>query len=184
MKKLMRCRVCGYVTESDKLGEVCPICNVASRAFEPLILGTATRTRLFIINLDIHAIVVHLSQSLAFIIPLMLILRYLFPSFNEFLSNETMYFIMLIYPPAVFASLVSGIFDGYFRLTNFKGKLPITKMIAGTLLLALSILMCYVSSAGDFGLWTILISLASLGVAIFLGMKGKILSHIIIPDNF
>lgn len=184
MKKLIRCRVCGYVTEEHKLGEVCPICKVARRAFEPLIMGTATTTRLFLINLDLHAIVVHLSQSLAFIVPLMALFLQLFPSGQSVFSHSTLYFLILIYPFSVLASFFSGIFDGIFRMRSLRGRLPITKMIAGALMLALTVTLCFVAPADNYALWTIILSLASLAVAVFLGMKGKILSHIIIPDGY
>ena len=184
MKKLIRCRVCGYVTEEHKLGEVCPICKVASRAFEPLIMGTASNARLFLINLDLHAIVVHLSQSLAFIIPFMVLLLRLFPSVQSVFSHDTLYFLILIYPFAVLASFISGILDGIFRLRSLGGWLPVTKMIAGVLMLALTVALCFVAPADQYSLWTIILSLASLAVAVFLGMKGKILSHIIIPDGY
>jgi hypothetical protein len=184
MKKLIRCRVCGYVTEDHNLGEVCPLCKVARRAFEPLMMGTASSTRLFLINLDLHAIIVHLSQSLAFIVPLMTILLNVFPAIQSVFTSDTLYFLILIYPIAVLASFISGIFDGFFRLGTLSSRPPLTKILAGALLLALSVVLYFVAPEDNYALLTVILSLASLPVAVFLGMKGKILSHIIIPDGY
>lgn len=184
MKKFLRCRVCGYITREDKLGDVCPLCKVASRAFEPLIMGTAGRTRMFIINLDLHAIVVHLSQSLAFMIPLLVLLLKSFPSVLNYISYEILYFLILIYPFTVLASIISGVFDGIFRLRSLSGRIPVLKIIAGNIMLALTVALCFVAPAEGYSWWTLVLSLAALIVAVFLGMKGKILSTIIIPDGY
>jgi rubredoxin len=63
MKELVRCRPCGFVIESDKLGDVCPACGMPRKVFEPY-RERVSRNRLMLLNLDLHPIAIHLSQAL------------------------------------------------------------------------------------------------------------------------
>ena len=61
--ELVRCRPCGYVmkkSELDKVG-VCPACGLPHTVFEPY-REKVSANRLFILGLDIHPIVIHLSD--------------------------------------------------------------------------------------------------------------------------
>ena len=87
MKELVRCRPCGYVMEADKLGDVCPACGLPKKVFEPY-RERVSRNRLMLLNLDLHPIVIHLSQALVIAIPLLVIITKLFTGFQpEFITK-------------------------------------------------------------------------------------------------
>ena len=80
MKELVHCRPCGFVMEADKLGDVCPACGLPRKVFEPY-REKVSLNRLFVLNLDLHPIAIHLSQALVISIPLLAILINLLENF-------------------------------------------------------------------------------------------------------
>ncbi len=73
MKELVRCRPCGFVMEAGKLGDVCPACGMPRKVFEPY-REKVSINRLRLLNLDLHPIAIHLSQTLVIAIPVLVVL--------------------------------------------------------------------------------------------------------------
>ena len=97
MKELVRCRPCGFVMEADKLGDVCPACGLPRKVFEPY-RERVSRNRLRLLNLDLHPIVIHLSQALVIAIPLLVILKSFFSSFQPEVIKNVLIFSVFIFP--------------------------------------------------------------------------------------
>ena len=55
--------------EAGKLGDVCPACGLPRKVFEPY-RERVSINRLRLLNLDLHPIVIHLSQAMVIAIPL------------------------------------------------------------------------------------------------------------------
>ena len=81
-EELVRCRPCGYVMKKSELENVgvCPACGLPHTVFEPYREKVSPK-RLFILSLDIHPIVIHLSQTFVAMIPVLMITHLLFPNF-------------------------------------------------------------------------------------------------------
>lgn len=62
MKKMVRCKACGYIMEESKLGDFCPACGVPRISFEPY-TDSISESRRRILNFDLHPIAVHFPVS-------------------------------------------------------------------------------------------------------------------------
>jgi hypothetical protein len=95
MKEFVRCRPCGFVMEAGKLGDVCPACGLPRKVFEPY-REKVSRNRLMLLNLDLHPIVIHLSQALVIAIPLLVILKSFFSTFQPEVIKNVLIFSVFI----------------------------------------------------------------------------------------
>lgn len=146
MKKKLVCRVCGFVIEEDRLGEVCPACGVKRKAFAEY-QDRVSEARRRLLNLHLHSMVIHFPQAMAVMIfGLYLISLFLADPLETFLL-PTVRVMAVLLPVSVVVSLLSGLFDGKTRFKTLNSpivKLKITVAILFFLLstgLALSVLI-------------------------------------------
>ena len=114
MAELMRCKSCGYITESSRVGEVCPACGVPRKMMEPWKDPVSERRRL-LLSFDIHPIVVHFSVSFvasAFVLALFVLI---FPMVFPETVTGILSVVVGVLPLAVIASFLSGLIDGKVR---------------------------------------------------------------------
>jgi hypothetical protein len=97
MKELVRCKPCGYVMEAGKLKDVCPACGMPAKAFEPYRERVAIN-RLFVLSLDLHPIVIHMSQTFVIMIPLLIFFTRLFPDVENVLFTSVLKFSIYFFP--------------------------------------------------------------------------------------
>jgi hypothetical protein len=183
MKELVRCRPCGFVMEADKLGDVCPACGQPHKVFEPY-RERVSLNRLRLLNLDLHPITIHLSQALVITIPLLIIISYFFSSFQPVIIKSVLVFSVFVFPSTLVLAILSGIVDGLTRFKTPKTPLLRVKIIFSTIILLLSTAMLIVAPQENYGLWTFILSVLCLAVAVQLGLWGKKLINVILPGTY
>jgi len=187
MSKILRCKACGYLVREDKQGDVCPACGLASKVFEPYDSRISAR-RQFIMDLDLHPIVVHFSQAFCTLLPPLVLLAIVFPAFEAEKVEAVIQFIVLLLPPSVAGAAATGIIDAKVKLKKLRNPAPARKMIVGSALLMLSLAAAFVVFSGVLdapkSLYALLaINAASLGCAVLLGMMGKKLIIAVLPGK-
>ncbi|MFZ4398698.1 MAG: rubredoxin-like domain-containing protein [Bacteroidales bacterium] len=183
MKELVRCRPCGFVMEADKLGDVCPACGLPRKVFEPY-REKVSLNRLFILNIDLHPIAIHLSQALVIAIPIIAILINLFSNFHTEVLRNVLIFSVAIFPFTLILSILTGIVDGLTRFKTLDTPLLKGKIIASIIILVLAFTLFYIGPAENYKLWTIILGFACLAVGVQLGLWGKKLIDVILPGTY
>ncbi len=177
IKKLVRCKSCGYIMEAEKVGQLCPACGVPARQFEPYDDKLSEKRRM-ILEFHIHPVIVHMPQALSAL--LVVFCLALFLPLGGFLGKlaDTSQVLALLLPFTAIAAIASGIYDGKLRFRSLK---PI--LLKRKILLGLGFLVCSTAGAviaGTLGLGNTLnvllllaCSAASLGCGAFLGIIGS-----------
>lgn len=183
MKELVRCRACGYVMEAGKVKDVCPACGIAKKVFEPYRERVALN-RLFVLNLDMHPITIHLSQAFVILIPLLFLITRLFPSFNNEMLSHVLIFTVYVFPLTLIAATTSGIIDGLYRFKTITPPMLKLKIIYSSSILVLSVFLFFSVKAAWPFLLNLILSLGCLFFAFKLGLLGKKLINVIVPGSF
>jgi hypothetical protein len=183
MKELVRCRPCGFVMEADKLGDVCPACGLPRKVFEPY-RERVSRNRLMLLNLDLHPIVIHLSQAFVIAIPLLVILTKLFPGFQTEILKSVLVFSVFVFPFTLVMAIITGVIDGLTRFKTLATPLLRVKIIFSFIILSLSILLFFVAPHNHFAWLTMVLSILCLAAGIQLGLWGKKLINVILPGTY
>jgi len=183
MKELVRCRPCGFVMEADKLGDVCPACGLPRKVFEPY-RERVSLNRLKILNLDLHPIVIHLSQAMVIAIPLLAILINTFDTFYPELLKSVLIFSVFVFPFTLILAIITGIIDGLTRFKTLKTPLLRVKIIFSIIILALSVVLFFVAPREGYHIMTIIISILCLAAGVQLGLWGKKLITVILPGTY
>lgn len=183
MKELVRCKPCGYVMEAGKLKDVCPACGMPAKAFEPYRERVALN-RLFVLSLDMHPIAIHLSQTFVILIPLMIFSTMLFPEWNRDIFMNVLKFSIYLFPLTLIAAIITGVIDGLFRFKTLTPPILRLKIILSSIIIILAGTMFFVAKDGNYGLFTIILSLGCLFCAVRLGLLGKHLIDVILPGSY
>jgi hypothetical protein len=183
MKELVRCRPCGFVMEADKLGDVCPACGLPRKVFEPY-REKVSLNRLRLLNLDLHPIVIHLSQALVIAIPLLVILRSFFGTFQPEVIKNVLIFSAFIFPFTLAMAIITGIIDGLTRFKTLATPLLRVKIIFSIIILTLSIIMFFVIPNENNYIISLILSILSFGAGFQLGLWGKKLINVILPGTY
>jgi rubredoxin len=183
MKELVRCRPCGFVMDADKLGDVCPACGMPRKVFEPY-RERVSRNRLVLLNLDLHPIAIHLSQSLVIAIPVLVIISNLFRQFQPELLNNVLTFSVIVFPFTLCLAIITGVIDGLTRFKTLATPILRVKIIFSVIILSLSIALFFVAPDRNLSALTVVLSILSLGAGIQLGLWGKKLINVILPGSY
>ncbi len=183
MKELVRCRPCGFVMEADKLGDVCPACGLPNKVFESY-REKVSLNRLFLLNLDLHPIAIHLSQALVIAIPILAILINCFPDFFPLILLSVLIFSVAVFPFTLVIAILTGIVDGLTRFKTLKTPLLRVKIIASIIILLFSFTLFFVAPFEDYKMWTIILGFLCLAVGVRLGLWGKKLIDVILPGTY
>lgn len=186
MAELVRCRPCGYVMEADKLGDVCPACGMPRKVFEPY-RERVSRKRIMVLDLDLHPIAIHFSQTFVGAIPLIFLFTALFPDFyfeELMIVNKVM---IISLPLTMIIAFTSGMIDGFTRFKTFKTPLLLKKIMLSGLITILStiasVLVIKNGLTSENSIIIILLILACLACAVTLGLLGKKLLNVILPGK-
>ena len=132
MKKLFRCKVCGYIAESQKLPDVCPACGFKGKIFEEF-ESPISATRRMIMKLHIHPVMVHFP--LAFVLSLFMINLVVLIDIirlpSTFLAMAEA--IIWLLPFAAVLATISGMYDGKLRFRRIDTPLLKKKMMASAM---------------------------------------------------
>lgn len=169
--------------EADKLGDVCPACGLPRKVFEPY-RERVSLNRLRLLNFDLHPIVIHLSQSLVILIPLLIIFTALFNSFQPVLIRNVLTFSVFVFPFTLFFAILTGVIDGLTRFKTLKTPLLRVKIIFSIIILALSVAMFFLVPREEHQLLAFVLSLLSFGAGVQLGLWGKKLINVILPGTY
>jgi hypothetical protein len=183
MKELVRCRPCGFVMEADKLGDVCPACGLPRKVFEPY-REKVSRNRLLLLNLDLHPIVIHLSQALVIAIPLLTIFANLFNTFHPEILKSVLVFSVFVFPFTLVMAIITGVIDGLTRFKTLATPLLRVKIIFSFIILTLSIVLFFIAPNENYNVLTIIISMLCLAAGVQLGLWGKKLINVILPGTY
>jgi len=176
MKKLYRCKVCGYIAESEDPPEVCPACGFKGKIFEEYESPISSKRRM-IMKLHIHPVMTHFP--LAFVLSLFLI--NLFDLINIIRLPSTLTAmaeaIVWLLPFAAVLAVLSGMYDGRLRLKRINTPLLKKKIILSSLFILLSISLIVLQSSlnldqGSYGLMILVYSAALSGIGMWLGLIG------------
>jgi hypothetical protein len=183
MKELVRCRPCGFVMEADKLGDVCPACGLPRKVFEPY-RERVSRNRLMMLNLDLHPIAIHLSQTLVITIPFFVIIGNFFSSFQPETVKHVLTFAVFVFPFTLALAIITGVIDGLTRFKTLATPLLRVKIIFSIIILTLSIIIFFVAQNEKNYILTLILSVLSLGAGVQLGLWGKKLINVILPGTY
>jgi hypothetical protein len=183
MKELVRCRPCGFVIESDKLGDVCPACGMPRKVFEPY-RERVSRNRLMLLNLDLHPIAIHLSQALVIAIPLLALITNLFKDFQPEMLNHVLQFSVIIFPFTLIIAIITGVIDGLTRFKTLATPILRVKIIFSIIILSLSLGLLFVLPHKNLFPLLITLSVLAFGAGIQLGLWGKKLINVILPGSY
>lgn len=183
MKELVRCRPCGFVMEAGKLGDVCPACGLPRKVFEPY-RERVSINRLRLLNLDLHPIVIHLSQALVIAIPALAILIHIFPGIYPEIIKNVFVFSVAVFPFTLALAIITGVIDGLTRFKTLRTPLLRVKIIFSLIILTLSVILFFVGRNENNYILTLLLTFLCLGAGFQLGLWGKKLINVILPGTY
>jgi hypothetical protein len=139
---------------------------------------------LFLLNLDIHPISIHLSQTLVAFTPLLIIFHLIFPDFQEMVVHSVINFSIFMLPFSLVLSFTSGLIDGITRFKTLRTPMLWQKIIYSSTIMVVSIVQLLLFTPSVYNLLTLLLSLGALACAIKLGLIGKHLIDVILPGTY
>ena len=169
--------------EAGKLGDVCPACGLPRKVFEPY-RERVSLNRLKLLNLDLHPIVIHLSQALVIAIPLLAFLTHFFPALQPEVLKHVLIFAVFMFPFTLGLAIITGVIDGLTRFKTLKTPLLRVKIIFSLIILTLSILLFSFSKNESNYIITLILSIFCLGAGVQLGLWGKKLINVILPGTY
>ncbi|MGE5458494.1 MAG: hypothetical protein ACM3RX_09080, partial [Methanococcaceae archaeon] len=176
-------RACGYVMEAGKVKDVCPACGISAKVFEPYREKVALN-RLAVLNLDLHPITIHLSQSSVILIPLLLLTTRIFPSLSYEMFSSVLEFVIYVFPFTLVAATTTGIIDGLYRFKTITPPMLKTKIFYSSSIIVLSVLLFFSAKYDVSFILNLSLSLGCLFFAFKLGLLGKKLVNVIVPGSF
>jgi len=187
MKKLVYCKACGYIFEEGKY-KFCPACGVPEKMFAPY-EDKIPADRRKILKLDIHPVVVHAPQAIAFIVLLlagaMVVLSQFFSETMHYAADLaiTIKVLCLILPVTVIGAIVTGVLDAKYRYKVTNTIALNRKKLVGSIFFVCSIGMLFMSMHDGFisefwvqGLF-IAANLGAFACTAILGIWGAKLTH-------
>ena len=145
MRKLVRCKACGFVTSEDKLADACPACGVPRRSFEDYVEPLSDR-RSRILDVHLHPIIVHFAQAFSVFTMLLLVLVEITGGSLKADLLTTARVVLLFLPLTVAFAIPSGIIDGRTRFKKIRTELQLRKIAVGSLFLILSLPLAFIAS--------------------------------------
>lgn len=180
----LRCKACGYIINENKLGDICPACGVPRTAFEPY-KDNISKKRKMILGLNLHPIAVHFPQAFATVIPPFILLGVAVGQSVGYDLLATVRVVSVLMPLTVAAAIVAGLIDARTRFKKLSTPIIIKKIITGSILLALSILVAAVAIVygTDYPgrLFLLILSLGCIICEIFLAEIGKTIINAKLP---
>lgn len=176
MKKIFRCRVCGYILERTDPPGICPACGVKGKIFEEY-EPPISKKRRKLLDLNMHPIMVHLP--VAFIASLFLInlsrIIGIVRGESEFLHMSRA--IVMVLPFLAISAAISGIIDGKLRFKRINTPHLKKKLVLAGFLILLSVSLFIIQYFIDLDQPTynsvvLIYSIVLLGVATPLGLIG------------
>jgi rubredoxin/O-antigen/teichoic acid export membrane protein len=114
MKKLYRCRVCGYILERKEAPDVCPACGARGKIFEEY-ESPISQKRRKMLDLHVHQIMVNLPVAFVASLALISFLRVVGVVQEQSVFVGMLKAIVFFLPFSAILATAAGIFDGKLR---------------------------------------------------------------------
>lgn len=179
MRKLIKCKVCGFIMEEKHLKDVCPACGVPKTAFIEYKYPISEK-RQEKLNLHLHPITVHFPEAIAVFNVGFLILSFIFNgTLNSYLIT-TAHTLSFFFPISVLIAIATGIYDGKVRFKKLSPPYLRLKIYLGIALFLTSTLqiLFFQGNNNNIGIkiFIFIFSLINLGLSTALGkMGGKLI---------
>ncbi|MCJ7582221.1 MAG: hypothetical protein MUP98_17040 [Candidatus Aminicenantes bacterium] len=137
MKKLYKCKVCGFVTRSKDLPELCPACGFKGKIFEEF-EPTVSPKRWKALEMHAHSAVIHFPIAVItyiFFINLFVLAKVIAVHSAFAASLKAMIWLL---PFVTLFGMLSGLYDGKLRFKKIKTPLLKKKLLLSILLIAVS----------------------------------------------
>jgi uncharacterized membrane protein/rubredoxin len=142
--KMVRCKICGYIMPEAKLGDKCPACGVAAKAFEPY-EDSLSEARRRALNLDLHPIAVHFPTAFTVSLLVVFIVPFVFSGRVEELFLCAGRLMSLFLPFLVVLAFLLGYKDGMVRFRSLgRSEILRKKVLLGTLYFASALALALV----------------------------------------
>ena len=184
MKKLVICKVCGFVMDEKDLKDVCPACGVPKTAFVEY-KSRINEKRSTKLGLHLHPITVHFPEAIAvFLVGFMALAFITTGSFHSNLMTTSM-ILSVFFPITVIIASVTGIYEGKLRFKKLSPPWLKIKIYLGVTLFLDSLIIFYLFQIDYTNLTVKLLififSLISLVLSAILGKMGGKLTECIMP---
>ncbi len=176
MKKIYKCRVCGYLTDRKDPPDVCPACGIKGKIFEEF-ESPISKKRRRMLELHMHPALVHFPIAFITSMFLLSVLRIAGVVEEHSVFAGMIRAIVLILPfVAIFATL-AGMYDGNLRFKrigtpHLKKKLVLAccfALLSGSLFVIQYFLDLTQST---YNIVVLIYSIILLGIAVPLGLIG------------
>lgn len=178
MKKLIKCRVCGFVGVEGGIKKICPACGAPITAFEGFENNISDERRMKL-NLHIHPILVHFPQSLATLSLIFIVIAFITQGKIEDGLFTTEKILSILLPFSVLAAMIAGLFDAKTRFTKRFGPLVKQKILLGMILLLSSTASAVLINQESFDpvgkTFVITLGVVIFACSVLLGQKGGLL---------
>jgi len=176
MKKLYRCRVCGYILERTDPPDICPACGVKGKIFEEYESPVSNKRRKML-DLHVHPVMVHLPNAFVACMFLISFFRIIGVVKEQSVFMGMLRAMVLLLPFSAIFAAMAGIFDGKLRFKridtpHLKKKLALAGLF---MLISDSLFVIQVFMDLDPSTYNIVVlahSAVLLGVAMTLGLIG------------
>lgn len=184
--ELSRCKVCGYIMETHKIGEVCPACGVPAKVFEPYKL-TMSEERYKVLALHMHPIILHFPQAFVVVATGMLLLSFIFTGSLQEPIVTVIKFNLLFLPLTVVMGALTGVKDGQLRFKKLSPPVLQLKIKMSIAFFALSLVTAVFGMIWEYTfvnkLILFVLCVIQTGIAALLGRIGSKLIESFIPGK-
>lgn len=176
MKKLYRCKVCGYILEREDPPGLCPACGFKGKIFEEY-ESPVSKKRRILLDLHVHPVMVHLPNAFAASMSAISFLLVLGVIKEQSLFMGMLRAMVLLLPFSAILAAMAGIFDGKLRFKridtpHLKRKLGLAGLF---ILISASLFVIQVFpdlAPSTYNIVVLVCSVVLLGVALTLGLIG------------
>jgi uncharacterized membrane protein/rubredoxin len=176
MKKIYRCRVCGYLTTKEDPPEVCPACGVKGKIFEEFD-SPISKKRRRMLDLHIHPASVHFPIAFVTSMVLLSFLRVVGVFGEHSVFSGMLRAIVFILPFAAIFATTAGMYDGRLRFKKINTPHLKRKLVLAGLFIFVSASLFVIQyvldlNSSTLNLIVLIFSIVLLGLAAPLGLIG------------
>lgn len=147
MADYVRCKACGYVTQKDKIKDVCPACGVAAKMFEPYTQPVSLERRR-ILDLHAHPVMVHFPQAFALTLLFLSMVNLFAPRAIQNTLSAAMLVLSILLPFSVVGAIGTGLLDGKLRFRKVTTLMLKKKIILSLIFFVISVIVAVLASSG------------------------------------
>ena len=176
MKKLYKCRVCGYVVERKDPPGICPACGVKGKIFEEYESPISEKRRK-VLELNIHPVMVHLPIAFVSSLFLLSLMRIVGVVEEQSVFMGMLNALIMILPFVVISATMTGMYDGKLRFRRLDTPHLKKKLVLASFLILISVSLFVIQYFLDlnrptYNIVVLIYSIVLLGITTPLGLIG------------